>query len=133
MDKWERYPIITKKEKLARNHRITSPFGGLIYFESGNNSTQTISVELRNVVRAPFFNLEDPNQTWDLNASAPMAEIQGMRLTMSFPSKYAKFATDPAALASFWDRVVEMDLDLLSKNPFIYNTLHNNIDFFINR
>lgn len=59
----------------SRTTKIHSPFGGLVYIISSNDSDEKINVELKNVVEAPFFDLTSENPKWNLKAAAPIAEI----------------------------------------------------------
>ena len=61
------------------------------------------------MVEAPFFDLNSDSSRWNPNAPAPVAEIQGKFLTMSLPSSSIRNLVDPAALARYWDRILEQD------------------------
>ena len=88
--------------------KVTSPYGGLIYLVS-SGSKGDITVELANVVEAPFFDLNSKQPKWNPNAPAPVAEIQGKYLTMSLPTSSIKSLTDAAAVARYWDNIIEQD------------------------
>jgi hypothetical protein len=108
---WKRYPKISKTEGLSGQRTsldITSPFGGLIYLVSSDKTkSATIVVELRNVVEAAFFNLSDTRRNINLQASAPMAEIQGRHLTMSLPLQSLSKVNNFQEIAEYWDLIVE--------------------------
>jgi hypothetical protein len=112
-DSWPRYPVVTKQEKLVSStQQFTSPYGGLIYLVSSGSST-SITVELGNVVKAAFYDINNPSIShWDVNAPAPIAEIQGAYLTMSVPITAIKNLADPKPVAEYWDKIVERFYDL---------------------
>ena len=67
-----RWPIVCTEKKLdSRQMSISSPFGGLIYFDSPNAGS--IVVNLSNVVESPFIDLTK-NETiddWSRRRNAP--------------------------------------------------------------
>lgn len=67
-----RWPCVTSREELKRaKMNVSSPFGGLIYFESPQAGS--IRVTLTNVVEAPFIDLTQPEtiRDWSRRRNAP--------------------------------------------------------------
>lgn len=71
-DEFRRWPRVTVKEELInRKMSISSPYGGLVYFESPGAGT--IRASLTNVVESPFFDLTQPEtiRDWKRRRHAP--------------------------------------------------------------
>jgi hypothetical protein len=108
-DPLKRYPSITKSiDIISTTTKVTSPFGGLIYLVSTSNQTSSISVTLSNVVRASFYDIDNPSGSWwSTNPPAPWAEIQGKYLTMALPAAAIKNLEDPKSVAQYYDEVIQ--------------------------
>ena len=62
-EKLLRWPCVTSCKSLARELSFSSPFGGLIYFESSGPGS--LSVCLNNVIESPFIDLNKPSTIYD--------------------------------------------------------------------
>ena len=69
--KLTRWPCITTVRSLSTELSFSTPFGGLVYFESPGPGTLTVS--LSNVVESPLIDLTQPEtiQDWPRRRHAP--------------------------------------------------------------
>ncbi len=128
LEELKRWPVITSSRKLARNMSFSSPFGGLVYFESPGASS--LSLVISNVVEAPFIDLTQPESIKDWNrrrlAPAPWyihfpqthfekiqltyeffrAELAGENIIFTAPSSCIRDIKNPVELIKYWDTVV---------------------------
>lgn len=116
-DKYKRWPIMSIVQKVSnKNFHISSPFGGLIYFDS--SVSDTLHLTLSNVVKAPYFDLLHPefnsDSYWYVSryASAPWAEIAGRHIIFTVPSDCVKGLQNPRELLEYWDAVVRTHHEL---------------------
>ncbi len=71
LEEYKRWPVLTSTRKLARNMSFSSPFGGLVYFESPGPSS--LSVYISHVIESPFIDLTKPEtiNDWERRGLAP--------------------------------------------------------------
>ncbi len=112
-DKWTRWPEITHVVSMKEEFDVATPWGGLVYFESSNNSTN-ISLTISGVVKAPLFDIEDAGIDWlvERDNPAPWAEIKGKHMILSVPSSAVRNLDNPEDVARFWDTVVSSHCEL---------------------
>jgi hypothetical protein len=130
--KWRRFPVISRTFELDRpSLQAANPFGGLVYVEvprdddgwrvptfggatrlgSKPAEPATATLRIRGAVRAPWFRLgtTTPDQWREAlrQSGAPWGEIAGRGLVLSLPADVLRRIDDPAALAGWWDRVLD--------------------------
>ena len=116
---WSRVPQITRSFGLAQEvTEAANAFGGLIYIVvPANSALGTIEVTIANAVPSPLFQLGKTSITQWRNEirylPAPWAELAGKHLIVSLPSSSARKLDDPSEAMRFWDRVVEVQDDLV--------------------
>ena len=78
---------------------MLSPFGGLVYLKSPNNSTDEVSVTLKNVMKAPYFDVKVPGTitNWETAKKEPglWADICGEALRITLPSSSIRQEKSP--------------------------------------
>jgi len=112
-DKWTRWPEITHVVSMKEELDVATPWGGLVYFESSNKSTN-ISLAISGGVEAPLFDIEDAGIDWlvERDNPAPWAEIKGKHMILSVPSSAVRNLDNPEDVARFWDTVVSSHCEL---------------------
>jgi hypothetical protein len=111
LERWKRWPEISRTWPLPAGSelRLASPFGGLLYLEPGEGA-RALSLAVNGVVEAPRFDLADPASAaaWGKRREAPgpWAELAGRGLILTVPSASVRDLEDPAALMTWWDRVI---------------------------
>lgn len=103
---------------------MSSAFGGLLFFQSPNNESSSITVNLHHVVLTPTYDLTDPNRAelWKYRcskASGLWADIAGQHIVFNLPSKsvvHLKSAELDRVL-QFWDSVILAHHDLRGTKP----------------
>lgn len=117
-DTWDRFPdVIRSKQVDAREIKVTSPFGGLIYVTTpGRLSLRDTAFTFRGVIRAPSFEYgKDSLGDWRSRISsypAPWAELVSDKVVLTLPSETIRQIEDPVALMRFWERVLDLTADL---------------------
>ena len=111
---WKRAPLVTVTIPLDRREMtFSTPFGGLLYVVVPEGGKGTAEVEFSGAVRAPHFVLgRDTNADWRrmlAECVAPQAEIEGRHYVITVFSNRAGECDDPEWIATFWDKVVEVD------------------------
>jgi hypothetical protein len=103
---------------------MSSAFGGLLFLQSPNGESNSITINLHHVVLTPTYDITDPNRAelWEykrLNASGLWADIAGRYIVFNLPSKsvtHLKSAQLDRAL-QFWDSIVLAHHDLRGTKP----------------
>ena len=115
---WTRMPEISRRFPIsAATTRVANAFGGLIYVEvPADADLGTITVEIEGAVAAPRFVLgETDSAAWRdeiRHAPAPWAEIEGRNMIVTTDSREVRDLDNPAAVASVWDRVLDLNAEL---------------------
>ena len=119
-DTYCRWPRVSLTKKLLKDMCFSSPFGGLVYFESPN-SGGNLSVTISNVVESPYFDLTKPEtiEKWNQRRTSQglWAEIAGEHIIFTSPSHCVRKLEDPGMVISFWDSVVKGHHKLRGTNP----------------
>ena len=107
----KRWPCISSVYPVNETMEISSPYGGLIYFESSKRKVK-IEAILNNVVESPYFDLTNPNTVneWSKRKNAPglWAELAGKNIIFTTPSSCIRGIQDPKPVLEFWDQVVNL-------------------------
>lgn len=117
-DRWPRWPSVSRSGALA--HRITSPFGGLLYVQADPAIAEDLGLIVMGAYEAPWWrDGVTTDGAWQRNRAAPgpWAELQGKYLILTVPSASVRDLEDPAALMAWWDRVVEEQHALAGEDP----------------
>ncbi|MBT4584985.1 MAG: hypothetical protein HOC93_07905 [Phycisphaerae bacterium] len=116
-DTWTRWPEITHVVPLEKHLEISTPWGGLVYFES-NKSAADITVSISGGVKSPLFDIDDGETNWlvERQNPAPWAEIKGKHLILTVPSVAVRELDNPKEVAEFWDKVVSSHCNLAGVN-----------------
>jgi len=122
LDSWKRFPVITRTFELrAGENPVANAFGGPIFIqvkgEPAETSSAAASLRFANAVAAPMFTLgKDTAETWakSLAHPAPWAVLAGKRVVLHVQSSAATKVKDPVALMQWWDRVLEVQDDLVA-------------------
>ncbi len=117
---WRRCPDICRQVRLTEpTTRLASPFGGLIYVTVDHRAKPgRVEVRLAGGAEAPLFRLgrTTGEQWWSIRGRpAPWAELAGRNVILTVPSRHVRALDDPAALMTFWDRVVDACADLAAR------------------
>lgn len=121
LEKWSRFPVITRTFELrpGRNE-VANAFGGLLFLQVVGDpkakSAPAAPVRFANAVAAPTYRLgTDTPETWAgaLAAPAPWATLVGRRAILHVQTEAARKVTDPKALLEYWDRILEVQDDLV--------------------
>lgn len=110
VDSWSRFPDVSKYVRLTSPvTRVTSAFGGLIYFEVPEAKVPNVKVTIRNAVPAVHFVRGKTTSTeWQQmkNAPAPWADLEGKFVSITVPAKVVRNLQDPEALMAYWDQMM---------------------------
>ncbi|XP_013781632.1 TRPM8 channel-associated factor homolog [Limulus polyphemus] len=116
---WKRWPSIMVGRPVSPGETtISSPYGGLIYFESPP-AKKSLEVELESVVEAPYFDIKDPEAPshWKNRKHSPglWTDLVGEFLIITLPSSSIRNFDHPTEPLTFWDQVIR-SLSLSSWN-----------------
>ena len=117
-DRWPRWPSVSRSGQLA--HRISSPFGGLLYLQADNKVAKPLGLIVVGGYEAPWWRHGvTTDLAWknDREAPGPWAELQGKYLILTVPSASVRALEDPAALMAWWDKVVVEQHALAGEEP----------------
>ncbi|XP_035697568.1 TRPM8 channel-associated factor 2-like [Branchiostoma floridae] len=118
--KFKRWPKLSVVKRLEAETKISSPYGGLIYFESPKEAGD-LTASMENVVEAPFYDLEDPRsvQNWSERRKAPglWADLAGEHIIFTLPAASVRDLEDPSEGLRAWDDVVKAHHELRGTNP----------------
>ena len=100
--------------------KIASPLGGGIYIEvPWLASAGTVSVQVKNAVRAPYFSAKSIQTTtpaqWLIERAspAPWADFQTDKFMMQVPTSWIYAMPDPTQLMADWDASMDATTDLM--------------------
>ncbi|ESO88164.1 hypothetical protein LOTGIDRAFT_126693 [Lottia gigantea] len=124
VDNHIRWPYLTETVPVDRRRfKITSLYGGLIYFISPGRRCALEAV-LSNVVEAPFFDLTNRARVdgWKERRYAPglWADICGQFIIITLPSKNIRHIDDLTEVMRAWDEVVRANHHLRGSNIHRY-------------
>jgi len=117
-DHWPRWPSISTTD--AVTDRITSPFGGLLYFQKQSADAQSVSIHVSGAMAAPFWQSgKTTKKMWKAlrDDPAPWAELRGKYMILTVPSASVRELDDPEALMEYWDKVVETQFLFGAEDP----------------
>ncbi|MDA0667678.1 MAG: M60 family metallopeptidase [Planctomycetota bacterium] len=117
-DRWPRWPSVSTTG--AVTSRITSPFGGLLYFQKEKAVAESVNIQVVGAIPAPFWQSGQTTQgMWKAmrDAPGPWAELRGQYLILTVPSASVRKLEDPASLMAYWDRVVETQFLFGAEEP----------------
>lgn len=116
LDRWERFPEISREWRLTPNGSYQNPFGGLIYITLDKPLQAPVTIRISNAVRAPHFVLGKTSpQEWQRQlaiAPGPWAEVESDNIVVTVPRSSAEKIKDPTSAAKFWDRMANAVADL---------------------
>ncbi|CAF3004510.1 unnamed protein product [Rotaria sp. Silwood2] len=124
-DELRRWPCISICKPLSnKTTKMSSAFGGLLFFQNSNNESSSITVNLHHVVLTPTYDLTDQNRAelWKYrcsNASGLWADISGRYIAFNLPSK-SVVHLKPAELdraIQFWDSIILAHHELRGTKP----------------
>ncbi|XP_066296637.1 TRPM8 channel-associated factor 2-like [Branchiostoma lanceolatum] len=117
---FKRWPKLSVVKRLEAETKISSPYGGLIYFESPKEAGD-LTASMENVVEAPFYDLEDPRsvQNWSERRKAPglWADLAGEHIIFTLPAASVRDLEDPSEGLRAWDDVVKAHHELRGTSP----------------
>ncbi|MHC4380023.1 MAG: M60 family metallopeptidase, partial [Planctomycetota bacterium] len=117
-DRWPRWPSVSRSGNLE--HRITSPFGGLLYVQADTSKAEDLGLIVMGAYETPWWrDGVTTDREWERirKAPGPWAELQGKYLILTVPSASVRELEDPAALMAWWDKVVEEQVALAGEDP----------------
>jgi len=124
--KWERFPVITRSWTLKPGeNRIANAFGGSLFVkvdaasavERHAKAAEAADLTFENAVVAPTYVLgQDTAESWAIQrkAPAPWAVLVGKRTILHVPSAYLRELAEPKALLEWWDKLLELQDDLIA-------------------
>jgi hypothetical protein len=103
---------------------MSSAFGGLLFLQSPEGDSSSITINLHHVVLTPMYDITDPNRAelWkykQLHAPGLWADIAGRYVVFNLPSKSVG-RLKPAELdraLQFWDSIILAHHDLRGTKP----------------
>jgi len=105
---------------------MCSAFGGLLFLESPEEGSSSITVNIHRAVLAPCYNLADDNraETWEYqqeNAQGLWADIAGNHIVFNVPSTSIRQLNSAQLdkVLEYWDSVVLAHHDLAGTEPKI--------------
>ncbi|CAF3783478.1 unnamed protein product [Rotaria sp. Silwood1] len=124
-DQLRRWHCISSRKPLSGTTiKMSSAFGGLLFLESPTGESNSISVNLQNVVLTPIYDLMDSNREehWEdlrVRAQGLWADIAGQYIVFNLPSKIVRdLNSDQLDRAlRFWDTVVLTHHELRGTTP----------------
>jgi len=122
LDSWRRFPVITRAFELRPGENaVANAFGGTLFIQvtgdPAEGSPGPAALRFDRAVAAPMFTLgRDDAASWakSLANPAPWAVLAGRRVVLHVQSAAAAKVADPAALLTWWDRVLEAQDDLVA-------------------
>jgi len=104
---------------------ITSPYGGLIYFEKiGKPENTVVNIRINGAAQAPYFKLGETNaREWRDKIryySGPWGEMAGNKIILTLPAATLKKVENPETILKYWDRVLSYYPQLLQEPPRDY-------------
>jgi hypothetical protein len=117
-DAWARVPVITRFFPLrAESTVVANAFGGLLYVRvPAGVSVGPADMTVTGAVEAPRYvrgvTTADDWRAQLARTGAPWAELETGKLVLTVPTSDARAVSDPDALMSFWDNVMDADADL---------------------
>lgn len=139
-DKWPRFPSISRTTKITETRtEIANAFGGLIYIdvprdkdlggynvptyggygwldEDPKKVRGTVRVTVEGGVDAPLYRAgKTTAEQWTKmkQAPAPWGELASDRIILTLPADILKHVTNPEAVLAYWDRVLELEDELV--------------------
>jgi hypothetical protein len=122
LDSWKRFPLITRSFELrAGENAVANAFGGTLFIQVTGDpaeaSSASATLRFANAVAAPMFTLgKDTAESWakSLANPAPWAVLAGKHAVLHVQSSAAAKVKDPVALMTWWDKVLEVQADLVA-------------------
>ncbi|GIL87759.1 hypothetical protein Vretimale_13093 [Volvox reticuliferus] len=110
--RWTRVPyIVSRFELKAINTSAGNPLGGLVFIlVPPGSSLGDVKVTITNVVRAPYFQLnQTPRADWQTirDYPAPWAELDSGKFVLMLPSSAIRSLSDPTPLLQHWNIVLD--------------------------
>ncbi len=110
------YPITEPRTLIA------NPLGGGIYIEVPYEADAgVVEIQMRNVVRSPFFSAKSFDQTsfsdWkqERKLKAPWADFETDKFMMQVPSAWIQDLDDPETLMADWDKAMDAISELFGR------------------
>lgn len=127
LDKWSRFPVITRTFVLkVGENRIANAFGGLLFIKvsstaENKNAFEPVEaaspLQFNQTVVAPIYTLgTDTEATWSISrlAPAPWGTLVGKRAILHVPSYLLRELPEPKELLEWWDNVLEVEDDFIA-------------------
>lgn len=126
LDKWQRFPVITRSFELRPGaNKIANAFGGQLFIQVKAKEPRqakdkvATGAELRfeHAVEAPTYVLgQDTPDRWAKArlAPAPWATLVGRNAILHVQSSEIRQLDDPAQLLEWWDQVIALEDDLVA-------------------
>lgn len=124
LEKWQRFPIITRSFELKPGeNRIANAFGGQLFIQIKAKGgplpvvTDVSSLVFSNAVAAPTYVLgRDTQTTWEKSrlAAAPWGTLVGKCAILHLASSELRKLETPEALLAWWDKALAMEDDLVA-------------------
>lgn len=117
-DAWSRVPVITRFFPLrAARTVVGNAFGGLLYVRvPAGVAVGPTDITVTGAAESPRFvrgaTTADDWRAQLARTGAPWAELETSKLILTVPTADARAVSDPEALMSFWDNVMDADADL---------------------
>ncbi|CAF4444136.1 unnamed protein product, partial [Rotaria magnacalcarata] len=116
--------ISINKPLVGNSIQMSSAFGGLIFLQSPNDESNSITVRLHHVVLTLTYDFMDPNRVtnWQYrrhHAQGLWADIAGQHIVLNLPSKSLLHldSTQLDEVLLFWDSVVLAHHELRGTKP----------------
>lgn len=131
LDKWNRFPVITRTFVLkVGENRIANAFGGLLFIKVSSTAENKKSFEpveaatplqFNEVVASPIYTLGiDSQETWSSSrlTPGPWGTLVGKRIILHVPSHLLRDLPEPKELLEWWDKVLEVEDDFIALDRF---------------
>lgn len=125
LDKWQRFPLITRSFDLAvGENKVANPFGGQLFIQVAHKdwrkpvarTVPATPLRFANAVASPTYVLgKDSAESWmkSLRDPAPWATLVGKQVILHVQASEARKLADPKPLLEWWDKVMELEDDLV--------------------
>ncbi len=121
-NEWKRLPDIAFSYKMeAESSKHVTPFGGLLYIDTGPKPRESgvIRIRLSGAAESPLFVLGKTSvQEWKdriRHLPGPWGELASDKVVLSVPSKLLATLDDPTEVLNIWTEVLDAAADLAGR------------------
>jgi hypothetical protein len=124
LDKWNRFPLITRTFELkVGDNKVANPFGGQLFIQSSHKdwrkpvkASPATPLQFANAVAMPTYVLgKDSPESWmkAKQLPAPWVTLVGKQVILHVQAHEVKKLADPKGLLEWWDKAMALEDDLV--------------------